>query len=37
MDPEFYSGNLKEGDHLGDLGKDEKLQKWLLKKYVGIM
>jgi hypothetical protein len=32
MDTEFYSGNLKERDHLGDLGKDEELLKRILKK-----
>jgi hypothetical protein len=36
MDTEFYSGNLKERDCFGDLGKDELL-KLILKKQIGIV
>jgi hypothetical protein len=35
---EFWWGNLREGDHLGDLGVDEKIiLRWIFRKGDGGM
>jgi hypothetical protein len=35
MRTKFWSGHLKERDHLEDLGVDERISEWILRRQGG--